>query len=35
MEEIYNMTVADRKTYIVIHNKETEKENAKYKIKKK
>ena len=26
MEDLYNMTVADRKTYISIHNKETEKE---------
>lgn len=33
MEELYNMTVADRKTYIVIHNKEVEKENAKLKMK--
>lgn len=34
MNELYEMTVADRKTYIAIHNKETEKENAKYKMKK-
>ena len=26
MEDLYNMTVADRKSYIVIHNKEIEKE---------
>ena len=26
MEDLYNMTVADRKSYIAIHNKETEKE---------
>ena len=26
MEDIYNMTVADRKAYIAIHNKQVEKE---------
>jgi hypothetical protein len=26
MEDLYNMTVADRKSYIVIHNKQVEKE---------
>ena len=26
MEDLYNMTVADRKTYIEIHNKQVEKE---------
>ena len=26
MEDLYNMTVADRKTYIAIHNKQVEKE---------
>lgn len=26
MEELYNMTVSDRKNYIIIHNKEVEKE---------
>ena len=26
MEDLYNMTVADRKTYIVMHNKQMEKE---------
>ena len=26
MEELYNMTVADRKSYIMIHNKQMEKE---------
>jgi len=26
MEDLYNMTVADRKSYITIHNKEVEKE---------
>ncbi len=26
MEDIYNMTVADRKIYITIHNKQVEKE---------
>ena len=26
MEELYNMTVSDRKNYILIHNKEVEKE---------
>ena len=26
MEDLYNMTVADRKSYIVIHNKQMEKE---------
>jgi len=30
MEEIYNMTVADRKTYIILHNKEVEKENERW-----
>lgn len=31
MEEIYNMTVMDRKDYIAIHNKEVEKENERLK----
>ena len=31
MDEIYNMTVADRHTYIRIHNKEVEKENERLK----
>jgi hypothetical protein len=26
MEELYNMTVSDRKNYILIHNKDVEKE---------
>lgn len=26
MEELYNMPVADRKTYIIIHNKQVERE---------
>lgn len=26
MEDIYNMTVSDRKSYIIIHNKQVEKE---------
>lgn len=26
MEELYNMSVSDRKNYIIIHNKEVEKE---------
>lgn len=26
MEDLYNMTVADRKTYIAIHNKQVERE---------
>ena len=26
MEELYNMSVGDRKTYIIIHNKQVEKE---------
>ena len=26
MDDLYNMTVADRKTYIIIHNKQVEKE---------
>ena len=26
MEDLYNMTVADRKTYIAIHNKQVEKD---------
>lgn len=26
MEDLYNMTVADRKAYIAIHNKQVEKE---------
>lgn len=30
LTEIYNMTVADRRTFIAIHNKETEKEKEKY-----
>ena len=29
MEDLYNMTVADRKTYIAIHNKQVEKEKQK------
>lgn len=29
MEDLYNMTVADRKSYIVIHNKQVEKEKEK------
>ena len=29
MEDLYNMTVADRKTYIMIHNKQVEKEKEK------
>ena len=29
LEEIYSMTVADRRTFITIHNKETEKEKEK------
>jgi hypothetical protein len=29
MEDLYNMTVADRKSYIVIHNKQMEKEKEK------
>lgn len=27
MEDLYNMTVVDRKNYIIIHNKEIQKEN--------
>lgn len=30
LTEIYNMTVADRRTFIAIHNKETEKEKEKF-----
>lgn len=26
MEDLYNMTVADRRNYIIIHNKQMEKE---------
>ena len=33
MDELYKMTVADRKSFIQIHNKEVEKEKAKYNIK--
>lgn len=29
MEDLYNMTVADRRTYISIHNKQMEKEKEK------
>ena len=29
MEDLYHMTVADRRTYIAIHNKEMEKERQK------
>jgi hypothetical protein len=35
MEELYNMPVADRKNYILIHNKETEKEIERMKKKSK
>ena len=31
MEDIYNMTVMDRKNYITIHNREVEKENERLK----
>lgn len=31
MDEIYNMTVMDRRNYIYIHNKEVERENEKLK----
>ena len=31
MEDLYNMTVMDRKNYIIIHNKEVEKENERLK----
>ena len=30
MEDIYNMTVADRKTYIAIHNKQVAKEKERF-----
>lgn len=30
LSEIYSMTVADRRTFIAIHNKETEKEKEKF-----
>lgn len=33
MEEIMNMTVADRKTYISIHNKLVEKEKEQLRLK--
>lgn len=33
MDDIYKMTVADRKTFIAIHNKEVEKENNRLKSK--
>ena len=33
MDDIYKMTVADRKTFIAIHNKEVEKENNRLKAK--
>lgn len=31
MEDLYNMTVADRKSYIMIHNKQMEKEKERLK----
>lgn len=31
MEDLYNMTVADRKSYIMIHNKQVEKEKERLK----
>jgi len=34
MTDIYNMPVADRKSYIAIHNREIEKQKEKLKIKK-
>ena len=34
MTEIYRMPVSDRKSYILIHNKEIEKQKEKFKIKK-
>lgn len=34
MTDIYNMPVADRKSYITIHNREIEKQKEKLKIKK-
>jgi len=34
MDDIYKMTVADRKTFISIHNKEVEKEKETLKVKK-
>ena len=34
MDDIYNMTVADRKSYIAIHNREIEKQKEKLKVKK-
>lgn len=34
MADIYNMTVADRKSYIAIHNREIEKQKEKLKVKK-
>lgn len=33
LKEIYDMTVADRKSYITIHNREIEKQKEKLKIK--
>ena len=33
MDDIYRMTVADRKTYITIHNKLVEKEKEQLKLK--
>lgn len=35
MEELYNMTVADRKSYIAIHNKQVEKEKQRLETKRK
>lgn len=34
MEDIYKMTVADRKSFIAMHNREIEKQKEKLKIKK-
>lgn len=34
MDDIYKMTVADRKTFISLHNREIEKQKDKLKIKK-
>lgn len=34
MNDIYNMPVADRKSYIAIHNREIEKQKEKLKVKK-
>ena len=31
MEDIYNMTIIDRKNFIAIHNKEVEKDNERLK----